>query len=286
MRYLPGAPAVHLAPERPGQGGAICLALHQAEVRLGITGQVHALRGVNLSIRLGERVALVGSNGCGKSTVLRALHGLVPLSAGTRHCLGSLRVAMLFQRPHLLRMSVLNNIALGLWLQGVPWRKTGERAREALQRVGMAELAQRNARALSGGQVQRLALARAWALRPSVWLLDEPTASLDPHAKHDVEALIAAFCAQGHGPHAPPLPGSQSPQRAASNSDGPAVPSMPAALVFASHNLGQVKRLASRVIYLEQGRLLADLPVHEFFNHERLRAVCPSAHLFLQGESL
>ena len=261
MTGMPGAAALRLALGWPEPGGAACLALHQAEVRLGITGQVHALRGVDLRIGVGERVALVGSNGCGKSTLLRALHGLVPLYAGTLQRQDSLRMAMLFQRPHMLRLSVHNNIALGLWLQGVPWRHTADRARAALHRVGMANLAQRNARALSGGQVQRLALARAWALRPSVWLLDEPTASLDPHAKHEVEALIAEFCARTEA-------------------------QVPATLVFASHNLGQVKRLASRVIYLEQGRLLADLPVHVFFNPERLQAVCPSAHLFLQGESL
>nr|MCU0925891.1 ATP-binding cassette domain-containing protein [Hydrogenophaga sp.] len=126
-----------------------------------------------------------------------------------------------------------------------------------------AHLAERNARALSGGQQQRLALARAWALQPDVWLLDEPTASLDPHAKREVEALIAEF--------------TQSP----SASSG-----LPPTLVFSSHNLGQVKRLASRVIYLEQGRLLADLPVADFFCHEKLRALCPQADLFVQGESL
>jgi tungstate transport system ATP-binding protein len=250
MTDLSEVAGLRLAPESLEQSGAICLALQQADVRLGITEQVHALRGIDLRIGVGERVALVGSNGCGKST-------------------------MLFQRPYLMRLSVLNNIALGLWLQGVPWRRTGLLAIEALQRVGMVDLAQRNARALSGGQVQRLALARAWALRPAVWLLDEPTASLDPQAKHGVEALIADFCSEGSRPH----------PDAAESGRHPAPPG-PTTLVFASHNLGQVKRLASRVIYLERGRLLADLPVHEFFNHERLQATCPSAHLFLQGESL
>ena len=284
MTGMPGASALRLAPEWPELGGTDCLALHQADVRLGITGQVHALRGVDLRIGAGERVALVGSNGCGKSTLLRALHGLVPLSAGTLQRQGSLRMAMLFQRPHMLRLSVLNNIALGLWLQGVPWRHTAEKARAALQRVGMADLAQRNARALSGGQVQRLALARAWALRPSVWLLDEPTASLDPHAKHDVEALIAEFCSEGSGIGSETL--LTRALAAPDQTDHRSMPQVPTTLVFASHNLGQVKRLASRVIYREQGRLLADLPVHAFFNPERLQAVCPSAHLFLQGESL
>ncbi|MFT5934026.1 MAG: tungstate transport system ATP-binding protein [Hydrogenophaga sp.] len=283
MTGMPGVSVLRLLSERPKPTGAVCLALQQAEVRLGITGQVHALRGVDLSIRVGERVALVGSNGCGKSTLLRALHGLVPLCAGTLQQPGSPRIAMLFQRPHLLRLSVLNNIALGLWLQGVPWRHTAGKARAALQRVGMADLAQRNAKALSGGQLQRVALARAWAMQPSVWLLDEPTASLDPQAKHEVEALIADFCSEGSGtrPH-----GAQPHESTTADPDRRLVPPGPTTLVFTSHNLGQVKRLASRVIYLERGRLLVDLPVHEFFHHERLQAICPSAHFFLQGESL
>ncbi len=107
-----------------------------------------------------------------------------------------------------------------------------------------------------------LALARAWSVQPDVLLLDEPTASLDPHAKRDVEALIAAF-----------------------GDEAPAPGRLPPTLVFASHNLGQVKRLASRVIYLEQGRLLADLPVNDFFNHAFLEAHCPQAHLFVKGET-
>lgn len=283
MTDMSEAAGLRLAPEYQAPDGAICLGLQHADVRLGITGQVHALRGVDLRIDVGERVALVGSNGCGKSTLLRTLHGLLPLSAGTLQRSRDLRVAMLFQRPYLLRLSVLNNIALGLWLQGVPWQRTAALARLALQRVGMADLAQRNARALSGGQLQRLALARAWALRPAVWLLDEPTASLDPQAKHEVEALIADFCSEGSGPHADAAescaPASAEPGRRLA-------PPGPTTLVFASHNLGQVKRLASRVIYLERGRLLADLPVQSFFNPEQLQAVCPSAHLFLQGESL
>jgi tungstate transport system ATP-binding protein len=248
-------------PKAPAIQSPVCLALQGADVRLGAAGRVQALNDIHLSIRVGERVALVGANGCGKSTLLRTLHGLQPLAGGSLHRPAHVRVAMLFQRPHLLRLSAQRNIALGLRLQGVPWRQACERALEALARVGMSDLAQRNGRALSGGQQQRLALARAWALEPSVWLLDEPTASLDPHAKREVEALIQDFCGNsGEGP--------------------------PTTLVFASHNLGQVKRLASRVIYLEQGRLLADLPVHEFFNHECLEGACPSAHLFVQGESL
>jgi tungstate transport system ATP-binding protein len=226
-------------------------------------GRVSALSGVTLRIAQGERVALVGSNGSGKSTLLRVLHGLVPASSGQVQQDGALRQAMLFQRPHMLRTSVQNNIVLGLWLRGTAWRDAKVQARTALQRVGLQAVAQQNARTLSGGQQQRLALARAWTLRPDVLLLDEPTASLDPHAKREVEALIAEF-SLGREPVA-----------------GKAI-----ALAFASHNLGQVKRLATRVIYLEGGRVLADLPVGDFFNDALLGTHCPAAQLFVRGESL
>lgn len=229
-------------------------------VNLGARGQVHALKGASLSIGVGERVAVIGPNGSGKSTLLRALHGLVPVAAGraimppTRGS-GAVRQAMLFQRPFMLRMSALNNIRLGLWLQGQRGPSTKSRALEALERVGLLELVGRNGRALSGGQQQRLALARAWASQPQVWLLDEPTASLDPHAKRAVEQLMAEFAAESG-----------------------------ATMIFSSHNLGQVKRLADRVLYLEGGRLLADLPVKSFFNDAVLAGVCPEALAFIRGE--
>lgn len=218
-------------------------------------GPITALSGVGLAVPAGQRLALIGANGCGKSTLLRVLHGLVPPASGSVHLDGNMRQAMLFQRPYMLRASVLVNVALGLRIRGTPWRQARAEAAEALARVGLAELAGRPARTLSGGQQQRLALARAWSLRPDVLLLDEPTASLDPHAKHEVEALMAEFAGSGM------------------------------TLVFASHNLGQVKRLATRVCYLERGRLLADLPVQEFFHGPRLRETSREADLFVKGES-
>ena len=218
---------------------------------------VRALSEVSLSILPGERVALVGANGCGKSTLLRLLHGLAAPTAGQVTQDATLRQAMLFQKPHLLRLPVASNVALGLWLRGTPWRAAKDQALVALSRVGLADLAQRNARKLSGGQMQRVAMARAWALQPQVLLLDEPTASLDPHAKREVEALIEEFA----------------------QATQPAV-----TLVFASHNLGQVKRLASRVIYLEHGRVLADLSVSDFFSGPLLQQQYPAAHLFVKGE--
>ncbi|AOG25347.1 ABC transporter ATP-binding protein [Acidovorax sp. RAC01] len=227
-------------------------------------GRVQALANVSLRIAPGERVALVGANGSGKSTLLRVLHGLADTHGGGLRCDPALRQAMLFQRPHMLRTSARNNVALALWLRGTRWSEACAQAVLALRRVGLTDVAGQNARTLSGGQQQRVALARAWALRPDVLLLDEPTASLDPHAKREVEALMADFAV-------------------CEGSDGSAARAhraIPMTMVFSSHNLGQVKRLASRVVYLEHGRVVADLPVHDFFNGPLPEA----ARLFVKGE--
>ena len=216
-------------------------------------GAVRALDRVHLRIARGERVAFIGANGSGKSTMLRLLHGLVPPTSGSVLRDSGMRQAMVFQRPFVLRASALHNVALGLWLRGARWHEARERAMPALARVGLADVALRPARTLSGGQQQRLALARAWALQPDMLLLDEPTSSLDPHAKREVEALMGEFAQAGM------------------------------TLAFASHNLGQVKRLATRVVYLEQGRILADLPVREFFQGP-LGATSREAELFVKGE--
>ncbi len=228
-------------------------ALQGVGLRLG--SKVQALADLNLHIHQGERVALIGANGSGKSSLLRLLHGVTLPSAGQLMRDADQRQALLFQRPFMLRLSVQRNVALALWLAGTPWRAAMAQADIALQERGLAALAQRNARQLSVGQLQRVALARALALKPQVLLLDEPTASLDPHAKREVEALMAQVAGQR---------------------------SM--TLVFASHNLGQVKRLASRVVYLEQGRIRADLPVEEFFSGTVLQDKFPEAHLFVKGE--
>jgi len=212
-------------------------------------GDVRALHAVTLDVRSGERVALLGSNGSGKTTLLRVLHGLQRCDGG-RVLRAPVKQAMVFQRPFLLRLSVWANMMIALWLAHVPGEERAGRALAALHRVGIAELRDRPARVLSLGQQQRLALARAWAVRPQLLFLDEPTASLDPGAKREVEALIEEFAAEGM------------------------------TVVMRTHNLGQAKRLASRVIYLEGGRLIVDLPTARFFN-DRLPA---EAALFLKGE--
>jgi tungstate transport system ATP-binding protein len=213
-------------------------------------GPVRALADCSMRIAAGERLALIGSNGSGKSTLLRLLHGLLKPSTGSVLADASARQAMLFQRPYMLRTTVQNNIALSLWLRGTHWRQARQDALVALERVGLPDLAGRNAKALSGGQQQRVALARAWACKPAVVLLDEPTSSLDPTAKREVERLMQEFADSGMS------------------------------LIFSSHNLGQVKRLASRVVYLEHGRVVADLPTHDFFNGPLPAA----AENFLKGE--
>jgi tungstate transport system ATP-binding protein len=228
------------------------LTLDSATVRFGA---VKALHEVRLTLHRGERLALVGANGSGKTTLLRLLHGL--LSCDGRREVHPLRgtgrvpvAAMLFQRPFLLHLSVWWNLMLALWLGGVPRAERRGRGLEALARVGLQATADRPARSLSGGQQQRLALARAWALQPDILFLDEPTASLDPSAKREVEALIDDFARTGM------------------------------TLVMSTHNLGQVKRLATRVVYLEAGRLVVDRPVDRFFND----ALPTEAAQFLKGE--
>lgn len=226
------------------------LALSGASVRFG---PVHALRGVHLNLHRGERLALVGANGSGKTTLLRLLHGLVACSSGSRVLAAGGPppvVAMLFQRPFVLSLSVRQNLGVALWLRGVPRAERAGRAADALRRVGLESLAGRPARDLSGGQQQRLALARAWALRPDLLLLDEPTASLDPSAKREIESLIEQIAADG------------------------------VTLVMSTHNLGQAKRLAQRVAYLEAGEVVVDLPASEFFNS----TLPPVAAQFLKGE--
>lgn len=226
------------------------ITLTEASVRLE---QVVALRAVDLTLHRGDRIAVVGANGAGKTTLLRLLHGLVPGSGRIEHAVQGrpLVAAMLFQRPFLLHLSVRQNVRLALWLRGVPRNERSQRCDQALARVGLTGMEARRARTLSGGEQQRLALARAWALRPDVLFLDEPTASLDPSARREVEALIDSLKAEN------------------------------VTWVMCTHNLGQAKRLATRVVYVEDGRVLVDLPTARFFDLHNPPA---AAAAFLKGE--
>jgi tungstate transport system ATP-binding protein len=217
-------------------------------------GRVQALQGINFSVMQGECVALVGANGSGKSSLLRLMQGLLQPTQGRVQQADLQRQAFVFQKPWMLRASVLTNVALAAWLRGRPWGLAKQDAIASLQNVDLADLATRAARTLSGGQQQRLAVARACVSQPKVLLLDEPTASLAPPSKRELEQLMALFKSQGM------------------------------TLVFASHNLGQVKRLASRVIALDLGRVVFDGSAQDFFETPQSALSKRTAAQILEGE--
>jgi tungstate transport system ATP-binding protein len=214
-----------------------------------------AYRGIieplTLELGAGPSTVILGANGAGKSVLMRLMHGLLAPSGGKIAWSGEnprRHQAMVFQRPVMLRRSALANVAYALKLAGVA--DAHRVAMGALEEVGLAHLAHRAARVLSGGEQQRLALARAWALHPEVLFLDEPTASLDPSATREIEALIRAFDAAG------------------------------TKVVMATHNLGQARRLGDEVLYLHQGRLVERAPVAEFF----ATPASAEAAAFIKGE--
>ena len=210
---------------------------------------------LSLEIAAGPSTVILGANGAGKSVLMRLMHGLLaPTGGRIAWASGPLRPrrqqAMVFQRPVLLRRSARANVVFALQAAGVSGVEREHRADEALREVGLTHLAHRPARVLSGGEQQRLALARAWALHPEVLFLDEPTASLDPSATREIETVIKAFDAAG------------------------------TKIVMATHNLGQARRLGDEVIYLHQGRVLERAPVEQFFS----RPATAEAAAFIKGE--
>ena len=214
------------------------------------------IKGITTTLLRGPRTVVLGPNGAGKSVLLRLCHGLLEPSAGTISWHtpevpgGPRRQAMVFQRPMLLRRSAIGNVTYALKLAHVPMRAREDRAFEALCKVGLDRVADRPARVLSGGEQQRLALARVWALRPEILFLDEPTASLDPGATHEVENVILALHAAG------------------------------TKIVLVTHNLGQARRLGDEVLFLHQGRLVERGPAGRFLRHP----ASPAAARFLEGE--
>jgi tungstate transport system ATP-binding protein len=211
---------------------------------------------VSLAIDGRVRTVILGANGAGKSVLMRLMHGLLVPNAGRITWCGREErphaQAMVFQRPVMLRTSALRNVAYALRLAGVEASARRARARAALERVGLLPLATRPARVLSGGEQQRLALARAWALEPQVLFLDEPTASLDPTATREVEEIIGGVAAGG------------------------------CKIVMTTHNLGQARRLADEIVFLHRGRVMEYTPATEFFRQPR----SAEANVFIKGESL
>lgn len=210
--------------------------------QIGLTeGMVRIVTDITLKLGAASTVIL-GPNGAGKSTLLRLMHGLLKPTSGQLIWPQALTQAMVFQRPVMLRTSVLANIEYGLALKRIGSNARRDAALQALARVGLQALAARPARRLSGGEQQRVALARAWALAPQVLFLDEPTASLDPASSREVERVIRDIAAAG------------------------------TRIVLTTHNLGQAQRLAEEIIYLEAGRLLEQTPCREFFRRPRTAA--------------
>ncbi len=217
-------------------------------------GRVQALQRIGLSVMQGECVALVGANGSGKSSLLRLFQGLLQPTQGSVYQADVKQQAFVFQKVWMLRASALSNVALAAWLRGRTWAQAKQDAFDALQKVDLADVAQRAARTLSGGQQQRLGVARACVSQPALLLMDEPTASLSPPSKREMEQLMALFKSQGM------------------------------TLVFASHNLGQVKRLASRVIALDQGRVVFDGTTKDFFETPQSAHSMRTAAQILEGD--
>jgi len=223
------------------------------DVRFEPNGRT-VLDGVDLELGDEGITLLLGPNGAGKSVLLRTLCGLLQPSAGTIEWAGGPRpetgVMMVFQHPMMIRASVLENVSLGLKPLGVPRSERRRRAERILERVALSDRAHDSARHLSGGEQQRLALARAWLTRPRLLLLDEPTASLDPSATAEVERIIREIRTDG------------------------------TRIVMTTHNLGQATRLGDDVIFLSGGKVREHAPVRRFF----AQPASEEARLFIQGE--
>jgi tungstate transport system ATP-binding protein len=226
------------------------IVLHDVNVS---TGHVTILDHASIDFGSGAPTVLIGPNGSGKSTLIRIAMGLIAPTAGRvtwggRAETNGRRLAMVFQRPVMLRRTVAANVAYALVSGGRVVRPI--HIRELLQRVGLAGLADRPARRLSGGEQQRLALARALAREPEVLFLDEPTANLDPASTRAVEDIVAAVASSG------------------------------VKIVMATHDLGQARRLAGDVVFLARGRVVEHTPADRFFTG----SMTPEATAFLRGD--
>lgn len=197
------------------------------------------LDGVSFTLPKGGVTAIIGPNGAGKSLTLRICHGLIAPTEGSvrwqdgASSPGRKRHAMVFQRPVMLRRSALANLTHALKAVGAV--EADRRAAEALARFGLSELAGRPARLLSGGEQQRLAIARAWALDPEMLFLDEPSSQLDPGATRQIEAMIANLASEGM------------------------------TIMLATHDLAQARRLCQRVLFFHRGRIVEDAPAERFW---------------------
>ena len=216
------------------------------------------IKDVSFSLGARGRTFIVGPNGAGKSILLRLCHGLLSPTTGTvRWASGSSRQqrqrqAMVFQKPVLFRRSARANVEYALSVRGVAKKDVRQRADDALEATGLTGIAHRQARVLSGGEQQRLVLARAWALRPRVLFLDEPATHLDPAATAAIEDVIEQISNAG------------------------------SKIIMVTHDLGQVRRLADEVLFLHQGQLLEQTASEDFLTHAKTQ----EARAFVEGQLL
>jgi tungstate transport system ATP-binding protein len=215
---------------------------------------VALIRGISLQVDAGAPTVLVGPNGAGKSTLIRLAMGLVAPTSGRitwggRAETDGRRRAMVFQRPVMLRRTVAQNVSYALHAAGYAG-DAGARGADLLAQAGLADLADRPARRLSGGEQQRLALARALARDPEVLFLDEPTASLDPAATKAVEDILRAIAQSG------------------------------VKIVMATHDLGQARRLAGEIVFMLRGSVGEQSGAERFFT----APATPEGAAFIRGD--
>jgi len=210
---------------------------------------------VSLQLDGTKATAIIGPNGAGKTTFLRLLHGTARPHGGEIRWTGDRATAQeaqsfVFQRPVMLRRSVAENLAYPLRIRGFSGPEVRSRSRDWASRVGLEGVMERPAVSLSGGEQQKLALARALITDPKVVFLDEPCASLDGRATREIEAILNESRATG------------------------------TCLVFSTHNMGQVRRLADQVVFLLGGR------IHETGTVEAFLDAPQTAHsrAFLRGD--
>jgi tungstate transport system ATP-binding protein len=220
-------------------------------------GNVRLLESVSLKLAAGPPTVLIGPNGAGKTTLLRLAMGLIAASRGRvtwggREDAAPTRRAIVFQRPVMLRRSTAANIRYVLAAAGIPRAARDARLQELAALLGLGGLDNRPARKLSGGEQQRLALARALAKEPDVLFLDEPTASLDPAATKGIEDVIRTVALRG------------------------------IKVVMSTHDLGEAKRLAGDIVLLHRGRVIETGPAETFFPAPKTE----EARRFINGELL